>query len=186
MRIGIDIDDTITNTWNYFIPIFSEKFNIPMNKIKQLPPYYGSIKEIVSLEEYFSLMRKHEDLMQEMPLKPDVKEILTKLKEEGNTIIFITARGNKGYSDPYLITKKYLDDNSIPYDKIIINAYEKGTVCKKEKIDLFIDDNLKNCIDVSNQGIEVIMMEAEYNINDIQFTRMKNWKQVYEYIKNRW
>lgn len=185
MRIGIDIDDTITNTWNYLIPIFSEKFNIPADKIKELPPYYGAIKETVSLEEYFKLIREYEHLMQEVPLKENVQEILTKLKEEGNTIIFITARGNNGYSDPYLITKKYLDNNLIPYDKIIVNAHEKGLVCKEERIELFIDDNLKNCIDVSKQGINVLMMEAEYNVNDMEFIRMKNWKQVYEYIKNR-
>ena len=57
MRIGIDIDDTITNTWEYFIPIFSEKFNIPEEKIKELPPYYGSIKDSVSIDEYFNLIR---------------------------------------------------------------------------------------------------------------------------------
>ena len=165
--------------------MFSKKFNIPIDKIKELPPYYGAIKESVSLEDYFKSMREYEHLMQDVPLKADVKDILTKLKADGNTIIFITARGNNGYSDPYLITKKYLDDNIIPYDKIIVNAYEKGIVCKEEKIDIFIDDNLKNCIDVSNQGIEVLMMEANYNVNDIEFTRMKNWKQVYEYIKNR-
>lgn len=186
MRIGIDIDDTITNTWNSLIPFFSKKFNIPIDKIKELPPYYDSIKESVSLEEYFSVIREYEHLMQEVPLKTDVNKVLTKLKEEGNTIIFITARGDNTYSDAYLITKKYLDNNMIPYDKLIVNAFEKGIICKEEKIDLFIDDNLKNCIDVSNQGINVLMMEAEYNVNDIEFIRMKNWQQVYEYIKNRW
>ena len=105
MRIGIDIDDTITNTWNYLIPMFSKKFNIPIDKIKELPPYYGAIKESVSLEDYFKSMREYEHLMQDVPLKADVKDILTKLKADGNTIIFITARGNNGYSDPYLITK---------------------------------------------------------------------------------
>jgi len=186
MRIGIDIDDTITNTWEYFIPIFSKKFNIPEDKIKELPPYYGSVKDSVSIDEYFNLIREYESLMKDVPLKEDVKEILTKLKEEGNTIIFITARSNNTYTNPYLISKEYLDNNSIPYDKIIVNAREKGIVCKEEKIDLFIDDNIKNCIDVSNQGIEVLMMDACYNLLDKEFTHMNNWKQVYEYINNRW
>ena len=185
MRIGIDIDDTITDSWNYLMPIFSKKFNIPLDKIRELPPYYGAIKDIVSLEEFYQLMREYENLMQEVPLKKDVKEILTMLKEKGHTIIFITARSDNGYSEPYLNTKKYLDNNSIPYDKIIVNAKEKGLICKEEYIDLFIDDNLKNCIDVSRQGIEVLMMSAHFNETDKNFIHIDDWKQVYEYIKNR-
>ena len=185
MRIGIDIDDTITNTWEYFIPIFSEKFNIPEEQIKELPPYYESVKDFISIEDYFKSVREYEALMQEVPLKEDVKEIITKLKQEGNTIIFITARSDNSYTDPYLISKEYLDNNAVPYDKIIVNARKKGIVCKEEKIDLFIDDNLRNCVDVSKEGIKVLMMDACYNLCDKEFTHMNNWKQVYEYINQR-
>ena len=185
MRIGIDIDDTITNTWEYLMPIFSKKFNISMEKIKDLPPYYGAIKDLISVEDFIKLMREYEYIVKEVPLKENVREVITKLKEQGHTIIFITARSNNSYRDPYLISKEYLDKNLIPYDKIIVNAREKGIVCKEEKIDLFIDDNLKNCIDVSNQGIEVLMFDACYNLFDKEFTHMNNWKQVYEYINQR-
>ena len=185
MKIGIDIDDTITNTWDYFMPLFSELFNIPLDKLKQLPPYYEAIKDLVSLDEYFKLMREYEHLIQDVPVKENVKDILTKLKKEGNTIIFITARGNNTYSDPYLISKTYLDKRGIPYDKIIVNAWEKGTICKEEKIDLFIDDNIRNCTDASKQGIEVLMMSANFNEFDKNFIHMNDWNQIYEYINNR-
>ena len=184
MKIGIDIDDTITNTWEYLIPIYSQKFNIPIEKMKTLPPYYNGIKDLISLEEYFKFMSDLEDYMKQVPLKENVKEILTKLKEEGNTIIFITARG-KAYNNPYDMTKEYLDKFSIPYDKLIVNAWEKGKICKEEKIDLFIDDNIKNCKDASLNGIKVLMMEAIFNKNNQEFIHMKDWNQIYEYIKNR-
>lgn len=184
MKIGIDIDDTITNTWESLIPIYAQKFNIPLEKMKTLPPYYNGVKDLISLEEYFELMSELEYAMKQVPLKENVKEILTKLKEEGNTIVFITARG-KSYSDPYHMTKEYLDKFSIPYDKIIVNAWEKGNICKEEKIDLFIDDSIRNCKDVSLNGINVLMMEASYNKNNQEFIHMKNWNQIYEYIKNR-
>ena len=185
MRIGIDIDDTITNTWEYIMPIFSEKFNIPIEQFKESGAYYDSIKHIVSFDEYLNLIKKYEHIMQDVPLKENVKEIITKLKEEGNTIIFITARGTNSYSNPYLISKNYLNKHKIPYDKLIVNAYKKGTICKEEKIDLFIDDNIKNCTDVSNQGIDVLMMSASFNESDTNYIHMKDWNQVYEYINNR-
>ena len=185
MRIGIDIDDTIINTWEYFMPMFSEKFNISIDEIKKLPPYYGAIKDLISINEFYNLMKEYEELIYNVSLKENVSKIITKLKEEGHTIIFITARSDNSYTNPYLISKKYLDNNSIPYDKIIVNAREKGPICKEEKIDLFIDDNFKNCTDVSNQGIEVLMMDAIFNKEAQGFTRVNNWQEVYEYIKNR-
>lgn len=185
MRIGIDIDDTITNTWEHFIPFFLKTFNIPLDKLKESTPYYESVKDIISCEEYYELIRKHEYLTESAPLKENVKEIITKLKEEGHTIIFITARSTSSYSDPYQISKKYLDKYQIPYDKIVVNGLDKGTLCKEEKIDLFIDDSIRNCTDVSNQGIDVLMVSTKFNESNKNFVHMNDWKQVYKYIKKR-
>ena len=161
--------------------------NISNIRPETLDDYIGQseVKENIRVFIKSAIMREYENLMQDIPLKENVKEILTKLKSEGNTIIFITARSKQSYNDPYLISKTYLDKRGIPYDKIIVNAWEKGTICKEEKIDLFIDDNIRNCTDASKQGIEVLMMDACYNLLDKEFTHMNNWKQVYEYINQR-
>lgn len=185
MRIGIDVDDTIVKTWSSFMPILSEKYNIPLDKIKKSEPYYDAVKDIVTMEEYIDMVKKSGHLSKELELRPYVKEVLTKLKEEGNTIIFITARDDNMYDDSYLITKEYLDRHKIPYDKIIVNAYDKGRICKEEKIDLFIDDNIKNCQSVYNERISVVLMETIFNKDNKEFIRMKDWKQIYNYINNR-
>lgn len=185
MRIGIDIDDTITNTWEHFIPFFSETFNIPLDKLNKSTPYYESVKDVISRDEYYNFIRKHEYLTENVPLKENVKEIIIKLKEDGHTIVFITARSNSSYSDPYLISKNYLDKYMIPYDKIIVNGLDKGILCKEEKIDLFIDDSIRNCTDVSNQGIDVLMVSTKFNESYKNFVHMNDWNQVYKYIKKR-
>ena len=184
MRLGIDVDDTIVKTWESFMPILSETYNIPLDKLKKSEPYYDAVKEIVTMEEYVDMVRKSGHLSKELELRPFVKEVLTKLKEEGNSIVFITARDDM-YDNPYLITKEYLDRNNIPYDKIIVNANNKGKVCKEENIDLFIDDNVKNCQSVYEEKIPVVMMETIFNRNDKNFIHMKDWNQVYDYINNR-
>ena len=68
-------------------------------------------------------------------------------KEEGNEIIFITARfSNSDFNiDVENITKYWLLQNDIPYDKLIINANEKQKVAIEEKIDVFLDDSIRNC-----------------------------------------
>ena len=40
MKIGIDIDDTITDTWKTLIPIYSKVFNKDLNLLSKSAPYY--------------------------------------------------------------------------------------------------------------------------------------------------
>ena len=184
MRIGIDVDDTIIKTWESFMPILSKTYNIPIDKLKESEPYYDAVKDIVTMEEYVDMVRKSGHLSKKIELRPYVKEVLDKLKEDGNYIVFVTARDNM-YDNPYLITKEYLDKNDIPYDKIIVNAYEKGKICKEENIDLFIDDSIKNCRSVYEEKIPVVLMETSFNKNDKELIHMKDWNKVYDYINNR-
>ena len=187
MRIGIDIDDTITNTWQYMIPTYEKVFHIDKKILSTSIPYYGSIKDKVNLtiDKYLDTMRNYYDtLALNFPLKKDVKEVIDNLHKLGHTIIFITSRG-KAYTDPFEITKKYLDNNQIYYDKLIVRAHYKDEVCLKEKIDLFIDDSIKHCTKVQASGIEVLMVDAPYNQKYKEFHHFKTWKEIEEYIKKR-
>lgn len=180
MKIGIDIDDTITNSWEYLKPIYQKEFNITISD--NALPYYNAIKEVASFEQFANIMKKYENSKNDIPIKEDVKEILIKLKQQGHQIIFITARG-KTYNNPYQFTKDYLDKYNIPYDKIVIDSWDKSITCKEEKIDLFIDDSPKHCKEVFDIGIDVLMMETKYNQEYNEFTHVKNWDEVYEYIQ---
>ncbi len=180
MRIGIDIDDTITNSWDYLMPTFSKHFNISIDE--NTLPYYGAVRDIVPFEEFSKFMNENEQELSKIPLKENVVEVLNKLKQEGHQIIFITARG-KTYNNPYQFTKDYLDKYNIPYDKIVIDSWDKSIACKEEKIDLFIDDSPKHCKEVVDIGIDVLMMETKYNQEYNEFTHVKNWNEVYKYIQ---
>lgn len=182
MRIGIDIDDTITNSWEYLKPIYEKEFDIKINDTSL--PYYKAVNEKIDLtfDEFAGRLNKYDYLKTNIPIKTDAIEILNKLKQEGHTIIFITARG-KTYKDPYKITKEYLDKFNIPYDKIILEAWDKSISCQEEEIDLFIDDSPKHCEEVIDNGIDVLMMETNYNKNYSQFKHVANWYQVYDYIE---
>ena len=108
MRIGIDIDDTITNSWDYLRPIYEKEFDIEIDETSL--PYYNAIKRKTNLtfDEFAKRLNKYDHLKMDIPVKEDASIILNKLKEEGHTIIFITARG-KTYQNPYKLTKEYLE-----------------------------------------------------------------------------
>ena len=81
------------------------------------------------------------------------------------------------------MTEKWLKDNNIYYDKLIlIDKGQKGETCKKNNIDIMIDDTVKNCIDVSENGIKVLMMRTKFNQNITQFEQVLNWEDIYKKI----
>ena len=60
MKIGIDIDDTITDTWKTLIPIYSKVFNKDINLLSKSAPYYQSIKDLnITVDEYFNIMKPY-------------------------------------------------------------------------------------------------------------------------------
>ena len=98
--------------------------------------------------------------MEEIVNKAEPREnainVIRNLRKEGHKIYIITARDNEFHDDPYILSKTWLDKNKIEYDKLIVNARKKAQVCKQENIDLFIDDQLHNCIDIMTEGIQAI------------------------------
>ena len=182
MRIGIDIDDTITDSWIYLIPYFEELYGIPAEELLKSSPYYRSVEHLVTKEEYFYNLRELADkLMMDVPLKPGAEEYLNRLHEEGNELIFITARGIE-YDNPYRITKNYLRKMHIPYDKIIVGAHNKSISCREEKIDLIIDESLAHCQEVTDAGFKTLLFVNGYNEHDEKFEHLNSWKEAYHYI----
>lgn len=183
MRIGIDIDDTITDSWIYLIPHFTELYGIPAEELIKSFPYYRSVEHLITKEEYFYNLRSLADkYMMDVPLKPGALEYLTKLHEEGNELIFITARGIE-YDNPYRITKNYLRKMHIPYNKIIVSAHDKSISCRDEKIDIFIDDSLVHCQEVADAGFKTLLFVNPYNAHNETFHHINSWEEAYHYIK---
>ncbi len=187
MRIGIDIDDTICST-NEQIIIEADKYD------KEVLGGTG-VKD-PSAYEFTEMMRWPSDgkgkffkdrleyIMSISPIKDDAKDIINRLYDEGNEIYFITYRKDKYISDPYSLSEKWLKDNNIKYNKLIVNSGEKGIVCYQNDIDLFIDDSETHCADVSLYNIKALLFTNAYNKDNIQFERVNNWKEVYNKIKN--
>ena len=185
MHIGIDIDDTITNSWECLIPYYVKLFNISEEVLHTVKPYYNAVSHLISLDEYYQIMLPiYDEVIPNVSLKSGVKEAIDKLYDLGYHITFITARGID-HTDAYKDSKEYLDKYQIKYDKIITNIHDKAAICQKEKIDIFIDDSVRNCTEVSKAGIEVLLFETYYNKEYQGVKHVKNWDEIYEYLKGR-
>ncbi len=190
MNIGIDIDNTITEIKEE-LDIAVHKYAIKLGKnirntedIEDInndgSAYIDKFQFTYEELKYF-LKNIQEEITNRAKPRKNAVETIKKLRSDGHKIIIITARDNEFHDNPYLLSKNWLDKNNIEYDKIIVNAREKGTVCKNENVDLFIDDQLNNCLDVLTKGIKVIRISDEISKNK-DIIDLKNWNEIYDYI----
>lgn len=171
MRIGIDIDDTITKT-SECVQAFKKK-HFPMYNPNELLPdaVYENIK--FELDDEVHLHAE---------LKEDVIFSLKRLKEMGHEIVFITRRGDIS-KKAEVNTLSYFKKYAIPYDELVFKCIHKGNIARNLQIDLFIDDNFEMCKEVYQEGIEVIHVSEE---DDFLFVCLSDWKEIINYIENRW
>lgn len=188
MRIGIDIDNVISN------------FNDEL--LKECLKHDKTLRNIGIVNEELYMIRGMFDWSEEeiksfysrniqriaTNLKPinNSKQIIDKLKEDGNEIYIITGRNNGEYTNPKEMTEKWLDKYKIYYDKLILtNAYDnhaKTIECIKNNIDIMIDDSTRICLDLKENGIRVFQMETRYNKENSQIEKVSSWKEIYSKI----
>ena len=173
MIIGIDIDDTITDTYEVMMG-YAQEYTLDVLGREPIINETNSCSNHLYIQ-YLHNWNKDEDL-----------KYLNKLKEEGHTIVLITARWETEYIDIVGLTKEWLRENNVPYDKLIVNAENKQIAAKQENLDIFIDDSFKNCQMVSDIGIKTFIMDTRTNRNldDERIKRVYSWPHFYSVFKN--
>lgn len=167
MRIGIDIDNTITNT-----SLMCETLYFKHSK--------GKHYKDASLNERKLFLDKYLlDIMKKVSLKDGVIEAFDYLNKNKNIIILITRRGYLEDNKVKEITLNYFKQYGLKYDKIYFEILDKGIIAQKEKIDLFIDDHLFNLDSCFNKGIKVI----EFGDEESNYLKVDNWDTLLDIIK---
>ena len=192
MRIGIDIDNVISNFNEELLKEYIKHDKELRNTgiINENADYIRRGMFDWTKDEEISFYRENiERIAKNLKLKDGAKEYIDKLIEDGHIIYIITGRDNGDYSDPYNMTKEWLDDNSIKYNKLIFtNAYKndkygKAEKCKENNIDIMIDDTVSICRDLIENNITTLLMNTPYN-GHADMPRVYNWKEIYEFISS--
>ena len=187
MRIGIDLDDTITKTDEIlfkYAKIYNEEEKILFNINREewnLTKAFGWNEE--NIKEFFSKYLK--SIYEKAEIKENAKEKINALKNDGNKIIIITARDTKSLNEVHEVCKDWLINNKVNVDKIVVDGEDKAQKCLENKIDIFIDDNVYNCESVyKNLKIPVLLMNSRYNkeYQNPNIKRVYNWNEIYNEI----
>ena len=192
MNIGIDIDNVISN----FNEVLKQEFLEHDKKLRNTgitnPKVYMTkgMFDWTNDEVWTFYMENIERIAQNLDVIKGAKEYIKKLKKDGHTIVIITGRDNGEYTEPYDMTRKWLNEKGIIYDKLILtdaynnNKHAKTEKCFENNIDIMIDDSIRNCRDCIENNITTLLMDTPYNRTEKDIIRVNNWKEIYEFIIN--
>ena len=188
MKIGIDLDGVVIDSETTF-RTYEEIFDIDIlkgnNLINKKEPKFqarynwSSNQEKEFIEKYFLKVSRESGLMS------GFIAIYELLKKQGHEFVVITARGGyvKEMKDDAIIL---LEENNIKFDKYYWNVEDKLEICKKEKVDIMIDDDWNIIKKIAENKIRTLyfrdtnlmILEENQYIKEVN-----NWGEIYRYIK---
>ena len=193
MNIGIDIDDTIADTFEallaysqkYTIEDLKRESNIDINKDYLNHLYIESASGWNDLETKNFWEKYYEDILKAVNIKNFASKVINSKRKNGDKIFLITARWDMPNFDTKKLTENWLQENNVQFDKLFMNASDKVQLVKENNIDLFIDDSFNNCKQISeNTNAKVYMMTSlvNKNLGDKKIKRVFSWPEIDDLI----
>lgn len=191
MNIGIDIDGVLTNIQDYVFEYGAKYTYEHGQELENLRKNEYETSKIFNwqADEDTNFWKKIfiEYAENERP-RLFASEVINKLKEK-HKIYFITARSDmdrdskeRSIIEIEKITKKWLEENNIPYDRIFFPGVDKRQVIIDNKIDVMIEDSAEN-IELIGDLTEVIVFDAIYNKEIKNKIRVNSWYEILYYIE---
>lgn len=178
MNIAIDIDDTLTESFDYFLPFVAEYFGAGTNELRDKNISYSTLPSEWKKNELAFCKAYYDRVAADTPFKPDAAWGVRKLHELGHRIIIITGRTTAFYTDPYQTTTEELKKGDIIYDKLICTL-DKAGACVEENISVLIDDSPAHCDSVADKGIPVLLFTGKGNDTaKTEHLRVRNWTEA--------
>ena len=196
MRIGIDIDGVLTDIERWQLDYGSKFYYENYNKGIINPKGYETNEifnsDIKCDDQFWNKYFK--DYSINVEVRKFADEVISKLKQDGDEIYIITARGSFLSHSAKIMTKEeneqivkqWLNKNNIYYDDIIFSPEDKLDICINNNIDIMIEDKVDNINKISTK-IPVICFNAGYNeiCKGNNIYRAYSWYDIYNIIINK-
>ncbi len=189
MKIGIDIDEIITEYVESIIEFYKNKTGRTLLR-EDFKTYHfwetwgGTRKEAIQIVEEFFNSELFDSIK---PVKDSIQSINNLSKN--NELIFITSRPDhwKEKTEDWL--KRNLDS---PVKVIFTSDFhtgegkKKAEICRELKSGLILEDNEKYAIECANTGIKVILFDKPWNQNSehSNLIRVNDWTDALKEIEN--
>lgn len=188
MKIGIDLDGVVIDseaayrTYEEIFDINTLKGNNLINR--EEPKFQARYNWTKEQEEEF-IERYFVKISQESNVMPGFKSVYNLLKEQGHEFVVITARGSflKEMKDDAI---RLLEENEIKFDKYYWQIKDKLEICKKENVDIMIDDDWRIIKRLAENQVKTLYFR-DTNLVKLEeneyIKEVNNWGDIYRIIK---
>lgn len=182
MHIGVDIDGVIANTFYLLVHELNAYFSVDFT-LEDISEYNIYKMYGVNQDEINQFILSKENILISGPnIMPEAEYYLRLLKFK-HEISLISARQEKYFH----LTKQWMQKYKIPYHHLILwGQHDKREICVNLAINLFIEDSLKNAVQINTCGIPVIfiLFDAPYNQGCLpeKIWRCRSWKEIYQVV----
>lgn len=188
MKIGIDLDGVVFDSEKEY-RVYTELYDmldLGKNTKRENREIKFQKRFNWSKEEIDGFVKKyHKQIVTEANFMPGVKRVLNMLKNDGHTLILVTARGSVN-KEMIKITEKIFNENEMDiFDKYYWATENKDEVCIKENIDIMIDDSYEKCKSTADAKIKTIYLKdaPSYDMEENEYLKvLYNWGEIYRYI----
>ena len=187
MKIGIDLDGVVIDSETTF-RTYEEIYDINTlngnNLIDREEPKYPQRYNWTKEQEKEFINKYFLQVSKESYLMSGFIAVWNLLKDSENEFIVITARGGlvKEMKDDAI---RLLEENNIKFDKYYWQIHDKLEICKKENIDLMIDDDWRIIKDLADNKVKTLYFR-DTNLKKLEeneyIKEVNNWGDIYKYI----
>lgn len=185
LRIGIDIDNVVADSYTTFLQEFNRKFGTQVQFEELIEFDYlktiGFDAEVI--DKFWDTLLHTGKIQLDIPPLQNSHAVIKNWKKAGHSIYFVTAR-------PIWIqkaTKQWLSHHGILQEDDLVFHFDeahhsldttyKKEVVEKEGIELFIEDSLEIA---QFLNIPVFLLDQPWNRGRVpsHVTRVKNWDEI--------
>ena len=184
MRIGIDIDGVVSDSYEFWLGELNRHFGRNITRIDNydIHTVFGVSRE--AMNDFFEDNTEH--LFSNTKPFRGAKEGIEALLREGHEVIYITARTPEERE----VTLRWLRKHEVPHleDRVLFTGFgSKLGLVRQWGIKAFVEDYLENAKMMAAVGIPVFLLDADYNQGELNenVVRCYNWRDVVEGIRSR-
>ena len=181
MKIAVDIDDTLNTIERAkYAGAYIRENNLPFHITD---PDANAFVRVADWEEddviKFIHAGGYRAFRDALP-REGAREVLARWKDEGHTVLILTARLKSWFQDPYALSRDWLKKYGFPFEELVADVEEKGAYCREHAVDVLIDDNLTHLRSAREHGITPVLAvrAATMGVKEEFPFRGENWQEI--------
>jgi 5'(3')-deoxyribonucleotidase len=178
--VGVDLDDVLCNFTDAYALVCNKLFGRPDVGCQPID-WEWSNYHLTNEEKdaAWVVVKNTMNFWTTLAVEAGASPSMLQALDNKHTLVFITARvGSRGFAVQHQAALWLREKMGIEFPTVIVE-YNKGPVASALKLDYFIDDRPKNCIEIQKAvpTCKVYLKDSSHNQQENNFVRVKDFNE---------